>query len=409
LQFVLRAVKLKEEGGVIMTETADVLIIGGGVMGASIAYQLAMQHAGRIVLLERQALGNGTTGRSGAIVRQHYSNEFTVRMAKASLAVFQHFDDLVGGDCGFITTGMLVMVDEQGAEALRANVAMQQDQGVNTKLINAEEISQVAAEYNGEGVALACYEPDTGVADPMATTHCFAKRARDYGATIREGVAVTRILTQNGRVTGVQTTQGDVHAAIVVLAANVWSMALAQGIGIALPIMATRHPMTVLRRPHDFGGRQGLHAVGLDLTRHIYLRPDLGGVTLVGSTEDVLVASDPDNYAQGLTEEEIAHFRRMAGRSIPALARAVPRGGWAGIYDDTPDYHPILDRLAAYEGLYCAVGFSGHGFKLSPIVGEWMAQFILTGSKPDDLQYFAYDRFAEGKEIRPRYTSGVLG
>ena len=392
-----------------MTETADVLIIGGGVMGASIAYQLAKQHAGRIVLLERQALGNGTTGRSGAIVRQHYSNEFTIRMAKASLAVFQHFDDLVGGDCGFITTGMLVMVDEQGAEALRANVAMQQDQGVNTKLINAEEISQVAAEYNGEGVALACYEPDTGVADPMATTHCFAKRARDYGATIREGVAVTRILTQNGRVTGVQTTQGDVHAAIVVLAANVWSMALAQAIGIALPIMATRHPMTVLRRPHDFGGRQGLHAVGLDLTRHIYLRPDLGGVTLVGSTEDVLVASDPDNYAQGLTEEEIAHFRRMAGRSIPALARAVPRGGWAGIYDDTPDYHPILDRLAAYEGLYCAVGFSGHGFKLSPIVGEWMAQFILTGNKPDDLQYFAYDRFAEGKEIRPRYTSGVLG
>ncbi len=392
-----------------MTETADVLIIGGGVMGASIAYQLAMQHAGRIVLLERQALGNGTTGRSGAIVRQHYSNEFTVRMAKASLAVFQHFDDLVGGDCGFITTGMLVMVDEQGAEALRANVAMQQDQGVNTKLINAEEISQVAAEYNGEGVALACYEPDTGVADPMATTHCFAKRARDYGATIREGVAVTRILTQNGRVTGVQTTQGDVHAAIVVLAANVWSMALAQAIGIALPIMATRHPMTVLRRPHDFGGRQGLHAVGLDLTRHIYLRPDLGGVTLVGSTEDVLVASDPDNYAQGLTEEEIAHFRRMAGRSIPALARAVPRGGWAGIYDDTPDYHPILDRLAAYEGLYCAVGFSGHGFKLSPIVGEWMAQFILTGSKTDDMQFFAYDRFAEGKEIRPRYTSGVLG
>ncbi len=392
-----------------MTETADVLIIGGGVMGASIAYQLAMQHGGRIVLLERHALGNGTTGRSGAIVRQHYSNEFTIRMARASLAVFQHFDDLVGGDCGFITTGMLVLVDEQGAEALRANVAMQQEQGVNTKLINAEEISQVAAEYNGEGVALACYEPDTGVADPMATTHCFAKRARDYGATIREGVAVTRILTRNGRVTGVQTTQGDVHAAIIVLATNVWSVALAQAIGIALPIMATRHPMIALRRPHDFGGRQGLHAVGLDLTRHIYLRPDLGGVTLVGSTEDVLAASDPDNYAQGLTEEEIAHFRSMAGQTIPALARAVPRGGWAGIYDDTLDFHPILDSLASYGGLYCAVGFSGHGFKLSPLIGQWMAQLILTGNKPDDMKYFSFARFARRKEIRPRYSSGVLG
>jgi len=109
-----------------MSETADILIIGGGVMGASIAYNLARQGGGRIVLLERQALCNGTTGRSGAIVRQHYSNDFTVRMAKDSLAVFQHFADLVGGDCGFITTGMIVLTGEQGAESLRANVHMQQ-------------------------------------------------------------------------------------------------------------------------------------------------------------------------------------------------------------------------------------------------------------------------------------------
>jgi len=392
-----------------MTETADIVIIGGGVMGASIAYQLAKQQGGRVVLFERDALCNGTTGRSGAIVRQHYSNEFTIRMAKASLEVFQHFDDVVGGDCGFMTTGMVVMVGEEGAEALRANVAMQQGQGVNTKLINAEEISQVAAGYSGEGVALGCYEPDTGVADPMATTHCFAKRARDYGAVIREGVVVTRILTKGGRVIGVQTSQGNMEAPNVVLAANVWSVALAQDINVALPIMATRHPMLALRRPDDFGGRRGLHAVGLDLTRHIYLRPDLGGMTLVGSSDDVLVASDPDHYAQGLTEEEIAHLRSMAGGSVPALARAVPRGNWAGIYDDTPDYHPILDRLA-YVGLFCAVGFSGHGFKLSPIVGQWMAQLVLSGKKPDDMQHFAFNRFSRrGKEIRPRYPSGVLG
>ena len=130
---------------------------------------------------------------------------------------------------------------------------------------------------------------------------------------------------------------------------------------------------------------------------------------MVGSAENVLTQSDPDNYAQGLTETEIAHFRAMARGSIPALARAVPRGGWAGIYDDTPDYHPILDRLPGCEGLYCAAGFSGHGFKLSPQIGQWMAQYILTGHKLADMEHFAFDRFARGAEIRPRYPSGVLG
>ena len=162
-----------------MTETVDIVIIGGGVMGASIAYHLAKQGGSKVVLLERQAIGNGTTGRSGAIVRQHYSNEFSVRMAKESLAVFQHFDDVIGGDCGFTTTGMVVMVGEDREDALRENVQMQQEQGVNTRFIGADEVSQAAPGYSGEGVALACYEPETGVADAMATTSCFAQRARD--------------------------------------------------------------------------------------------------------------------------------------------------------------------------------------------------------------------------------------
>lgn len=392
-----------------MTKTAEILIIGGGVMGTSIAYHLARQGSGRVVLLERQAVGTGTTGRSGAIVRQHYSNDFTVRMARESLHIFTHFDELIGGDCGFVTTGMLVLADEQGEAALRANVRLQQEHGVNTQVISTADVGEVAPEYSNDGVALACYEADAGVADPMATTYCFAKRARDYGAIIYEGISATRILTRGERVTGVETTQGVFEAPVVVLAANAWSVELAHDIAITLPITATRHPMVILRRPGDAGGRQSMHAVCLDMTRSIYLRPDIGGVTLVGSTENVLTASDPDSYAQGLTEEEIAYFRTQAKDSMPALARAVPRGSWAGIYDDTPDYHPILGHLAASEGLFCAAGFSGHGFKLSPIIGQWMAQLITTGSGPSDMQPFAYERFTQGREIRPRYECGVLG
>jgi glycine/D-amino acid oxidase-like deaminating enzyme len=393
-----------------MNTTADYLIIGGGVMGASIAYHLAKQGNARVLLLERQALGNGTTGRSGAIIRQHYSNDFTIRMAKESLQVFANFDEMVGGECGFVPTGMLVLSDKQGSDALRANVALQQAQGVATKLIEPVEVSNVAPGYSGDGAALVCYEEDAGVADPMATTHCFARRARDYGATIIERTTVLRILIEGERVTGVETAQGTFSAPTVVLAANVWSTALAREIGISLPITATRHPMLALRRPDDFGGRQGMHAVCLDVMRGIYLRPDLGGITLIGATGDILDGSDPDHYAQGLSEEEISYFREKGRECLPPLARAVPRGGWAGIYDDTPDYHPILGSLPQYSGLYCAVGFSGHGFKLSPTVGRWIADLVTTGKAADDMKHFAYERFAEATgEIKPRYSSGVLG
>jgi sarcosine oxidase, subunit beta len=391
-----------------MNETSDIVIIGGGVIGASIAYHLAQRGGVQVTLLERQALGNGTTGRSGAIVRQHYSNDFIVRMARDSLRFFQHFAELVGGDCGFVTTGMLVIANEADGERLRLNVQLQQSQGVKTRMIAPAEIAEVAPEYSSEEIGAVCYEEDTGVADPMATTYCFARRARELGVTIREGVRAVQIVTEGERVVGVTTDTAEIATQTVIVAANVWSAALLESLAITLPVVATRHPMIALRRPGEVGGRVGMHAVCLDMLREIYLRPDLGGITLVGSTENVFAPSDPDHYVQGLSETEIAHFRTQAARCFPALKRAVPRGGWAGIYDDTPDFHPILDRLPDYAGLYCALGFSGHGFKLSPIVGQWMSELVLSGRKPEDMQPFNFARFFNGQSINPSYNSGVL-
>jgi len=220
---------------------------------------------------------------------------------------------------------------------------------------------------------------------------------------------VTRLLTSDERVSGVNTSGGTLAAGVVIVAANVWSRALVKPLGIDLPIIATRHPMIAQRRPCDARNRLDIHAVCVDMARSVYLRPDIGGITLVGSTENVFTASDPDHYAQGLSEEEIAHFRAQSAVCFPELARAVPRGGWAGIYDDTPDFHPILDQLPGYDGLYCVVGFSGHGFKLSPLVGALMADFVLTGHKAVEIQPLNFARFSTSQGIRPNYKGGVLG
>ncbi|HEU5377015.1 MAG TPA: FAD-dependent oxidoreductase [Ktedonobacteraceae bacterium] len=393
-----------------MAKNADIIIVGGGIMGASIAYYLAKEAAGRIILLERKGLCTGTTSRSGAIVRQHYSNDFTARMAKESLQIFSHFDEIIGGDCNFVTTGMLVVSDKTGASALQANVILQQEQGINTRLIKSDEINELAPGYSCEDVAEACYEADAGVADPVATTYCFARRACDLGVVLYEEEPVQRILTYQGHIVGVETSRNTFSAPIVVLATNVWSLPLVLGVGITLPVRATRHPVLNLRRlPDKPNGRWNMHAVCLDMIRDIYLRPDFNGNTQIGSTEEFLVDSEPDNYSQSLSEKEITDLHAKASKCIPKLAYATPRGTWAGLYDDTPDYHPILGALKPYESLYCAVGFSGHGFKLSPVVGQWMAQLITTGKQPEDMQHFSYERFIQGGEIRPRYKSGVLG
>jgi len=395
--------------GGAMTQTADIIIIGGGVMGASIAHALTSRKGGRVVLLERRALSTGTTGHSGAIIRQHYSNDVTIRMAQESLHVFEQFDEAVGGECGFMRTGLLVLSGEQDVEALQANVERQRRLGVNTTIIHSSDIDEVAPGFQYDDASIACYEASTGVADPIATTYAYARRAREQGAIIQEGVTVTKLLVNHERVIGVETTQGTIHAPQIILAANVWSASLVQPLGFTLPIKATRHPMLVLRRPPEKNGGTSNHAVCFDEIQHIYMRPDHQDVTLVGSLLNVEEESNPDDYMQGLSQDEGNALCAAGEKRLPVLKQAVMRGGWAGIYDDSSDHHPILGRLSAYKGLYCAVGFSGHGFKMSPCIGRWMAHLVLTGETPQGMEYFAFERFAQGREIRSGLSSGVLG
>ena len=384
----------------------ETIVIGGGCMGASIAFHLAERGERGVVLLERHGLATGNTGKSGSIVRQHYSNPATARMALAALRYLQGWADRVGGDCGFRQTGLLALAGENDATGMADSVATQQSVGINTAMLALDEVRAIEPRLALDGVAAACWEPEAGYADPIATTGLFAARAADRGATSRLGTPVTAIRVEGERVMGVETPDGFLPAGRVVVATNVWANDLLTPLGCPVPIASSRHAILAVRRPPDFGPP---HAAIFSYDHQIYLRPEGEVVTLVGSTDPghAEVPADPNSYHEGLMHDEVLRFKSGAQSLLPGLSTAVVRGGWAGIYDVTPDWQAAIGAAPGIAGLYLAVGFSGHGFKLAPLVGAWLAELIISGANPH-LDAFRPDRFADTGTLAAT-PYGVLG
>lgn len=391
-----------------MTETADAVVIGGGCTGASIAFHLAERGVGRVVLLEKDALASGPTGRSTAIVRQHYSNEVTARMALESLRVFRQWGDRVGGTCGFVRTGFLVGVPEADRPALEGNVALQRAVGIDVRLVGVDDLRRLEPQLFTDDLAVAAYEPEAGYCDPVSTTTSLAEAARRRGARVVQGRAVTGIRRERGRVAAVETDAGPIATPVVVNAAGAWAHRVAALVGVELPIAPSRHPVCAFRRPADFGPAPMIYA---DFVHQFYMRPETGELCLVGSIDpaDAAHLADPDGYNQGVNLETITDFGTRAARRYPALERGVSRGGWAGIYDVTPDWHPVLDAVEAVPGCFVAAGFSGHGFKLCPAVGALMAGLIVEGRRDGRVEFFRADRFRAGRLIRGKYEYSIVG
>ena len=387
-----------------MTNTADIVIIGGGVMGCSILYHLAKLGMTNALLLEKDVLGSGSTGRSQAICRMHYSNPVTASMAWKSLEVFVNFDDAVGGSSGFVKTGYLVIVEELERSGLERNVAMQQDLNINTSLINAAELKELAPMIEvSDGEAFA-WEPESGYADPYLVTTSYASRAREMGAEIQLRSPVLGIEVSADRVAAVTTEKGRVETPMVVVAAGPWSKQEMAKVGVDLPLVPVRHQIATLTRPVD----QLPHhpAVG-DIAQSFSFRPDGSSMTLVGFGEDE--ESDIETYNQSVEIGEVTNVLDPLARRMPAMEDSYFRGGWSGLFTTTPDWHPILDRVPGIEGLYCAVGFSGHGFKLSPMIGATMAELIVHGQATTiDISQLRFTRFAEGDLMSSSYRYRVL-
>lgn len=390
-----------------MSRSAEVVIIGGGVTGASIAFHLAALGVRDVLLLERRFLAAGGTGRSVGIVRQLYPTPETSQMVVRSLAAFRGFRDVVGGESGYVGCGVAIGVSPAMRAKLEETVRLQRAFGVRATVLEPSDLARVEPRIDTENLGAVLYEPESGYGDPTAVTNGYAEAARRRGVRIEQGVEVVAIRTTGERATGVETAAGEhIDAPVVVNAAGLWSRAVARLVGVTLPIVIGRHPVFVVERDASFGGP---HLVYLDLAGGSYARPETGGLTLTGSLTDdeAQHPMEPDQLGGNVSLDEAMPVLERTGRAIPRLAEARYCRGWAGAFDITPDWMPILDE-SPVPGFWIASGMSGHGFKLAPAVGEMMAALITRAAPRVNPAPFAFGRFTT-KDPSGTFVASYLG
>jgi sarcosine oxidase subunit beta len=376
-----------------MDRTADVVVVGGGANGTSTAFHLALLGVRDVVLLERRQLAAGATGKSGALVRMHYTNETESRLAFESLKIFRNFGEVVGGDCGFEGVGFVQLVGPAYAAALRRNVERQLRMGITTKAITPADVKAILPGVEVGDVGAAAWEADSGFADPAATAFAFAEAARVRGARIETGVEARRVLVEGGRVVGVETSAGRIATRAVVLAPGAWSTPLLSGLGLDYPLSPHRIQVSIFRWPAGFTQR---HPAVIDAINKSWMRPEGRAGTLIG-VELGAAHADPEQFDERPDEVFVARARGALSRRWPVFGDALMRGGWAGMIMMSADGRPIIDRLGP-DGLWGMLGDSGTSFKTSPAIGRCLAEWVVTG-KPStaDLAPFRASRFAEGR------------
>lgn len=393
-------------------EKFDVVVIGGGVVGTSVAFHLSRLGAKKVLLLERETIGSGTTAQSSGILRTHYSVRENVELAKRSWDVFNDFAAYVGdaeASCGLVRCGYLISAAAgDKLDPLRASLAEQEAQGIRLEVLSRAQASELLPIASFDDAALIGFEPDAGFADAYLVATSFARSARRGGVTIREGVCANRLLLDGPRVVGVATSTGNVACATVLSTQNIWTRELAAWVDRAMPVVPERHAVLALEcetAPYTFAMPvfKDLASPGMLYCRSYGGRQMLVSEGLVGerlAATDTEQADVPLDYVAAVGEQVAARF--------PAYEAAGLASSWTGVYDVTPDWNPVLGRLPGISGLVMGFGFSGHGFKLSPTVGRVLAQEALGLPTDVSLAPYSIERFSKGDLLVGKYGSGAV-
>ena len=377
-----------------MAETADVIIIGAGIHGASLAFHLA-ERGVKAVVLEKATVASGATGRSSGMVRMHYDVEADARLAWRSHAYFSDWEHRVGGESGFTNVGFLQMVPPEEADALRHNVAMQQRIGIETGLVDADEVRRLLPGIQIEDDQIAAFEPLSGYADPTQSTGSMMAGAVARGARLVQGCSVSRVRVAGGRVVGVSTSRGDFDAPVVVDSAGAWAGRIAATVGLTLPLDVWRHDVAYVQRPPDIPR----HIAFIDFLNAFYSRPEGEHLTLVALEDGNPLTGDPDAPVDSAARGFIDKAAERVVQRLPAFARAGLHSAHSGQDGITPDQHPIIGP-AGPDGFWLNCGHSGTGFKTAPAIGSSLAQLIVEGpGANDDLSIYRLERFAAGELI----------
>lgn len=398
------------KGGASPALSADVVVVGAGVIGAAAAFHAARAGASVIMIDREPDVASGTTAQSSSIVRTHYSVPENVRLAQQSLEAFVAFPDYLGdadAECGLNLCGYLIVgADDARGRSIAAAMQAQREMGIDAQMVDAAAAREILPLLDTGELAHFGYEPKAGYADAYMTAASFARAARRLGARALMSTRVESLLVEGARVVGVDTSAGRIAAGALIVAANVWSASVLEALGVDLALVAERHEVIALEAPQpylphypvfkDISGEAMLYARCYGRTQ-LLVSPGLPGTP-----------ADPDERQADVSLDFVARVGEQIAARLPVFAEAGLASSWTGLYDVTPDWNPVLGALPGVDGLTVAYGFSGHGFKLSPAVGRLLAGHALGTPETELLHAYRFTRFSEGMPLHGTYGAGAV-